>query len=160
MPRTALWWLSRISSTRCSDDLRCSVPESAWLTSSRDDRRRASRAALSAGRFGGRIARGTGRLLQEWEDVACIPTLLSTFGASASPRRDSPAAPRARRLRFCSLIATILPYCHHVKSRPPRTISEKRPKNARARAAGLARARIASCSATPHAETHPPPHRR
>src|SRR5439155_15363811 len=39
---------ARISSTRCSADLRLSVPDSAWLTSSSVDRRRASRPCPAA----------------------------------------------------------------------------------------------------------------
>jgi hypothetical protein len=41
MPRTMLWWRMSVPSTRCIAAFRLSVPESAWLISSRVDRRRA-----------------------------------------------------------------------------------------------------------------------
>src|SRR5205807_16609 len=46
-PRFAPWWRARISRTRCSDALRFSVPDSAWLTSRSVARRRVSRAGAS-----------------------------------------------------------------------------------------------------------------
>jgi hypothetical protein len=46
MPRTTLWWRMSVASTRCIAAFRFSVPESAWLTSSSVERRRASRAAV------------------------------------------------------------------------------------------------------------------
>src|SRR5258708_11635884 len=49
MLRTAPWCFARISSTRCRADRMLSVPDSAWLTSSKVDNRRDSLAFPAAG---------------------------------------------------------------------------------------------------------------
>src|SRR5688500_16025806 len=110
-------------STRCSDAFRLSVPERAWLTSSRVDRRRASRvtvlgsaAVFTAGISGSYICEGSGRRFHN--DVHRARRGTCAAGADGRLAASDPHEPDRTLKRFCSNRKFTRQNC--VKIRSPR----------------------------------------